>query len=114
MHMTCKRFIVTVVTVSCAVALSACGPSSSSSSSASSASPAAATGSGTATAAPASSAGHPAWCGSKKITLALADGFGDNTWRKVTTGEAKNEAAQCPNVTKFIYTDGQGNTQKAI
>jgi ribose transport system substrate-binding protein len=112
MHMTCKRFIATVVTVSCAVALSACGSSSSSSSSASSASPAAAT--GTATAASASSSGRPSWCGSKKITLALADGFGDNNWRKVTTGEAKNEAAQCPNVTKFIYTDGQGNTQKAI
>jgi ABC-type sugar transport system substrate-binding protein len=112
MHMTYKRFIVTVVTVSCAVALSACGSSSSSSSSASNASPAAATGTGTA--ASASSSGRPSWCGSKKITLALADGFGDNNWRKVTTGEAKNEAAQCPNVTKFIYTDGQGNTQKAI
>jgi ribose transport system substrate-binding protein len=59
-------------------------------------------------------AGAPSWCGSKKITLALADGFGDNNWRKVTTGEAKNEASKCPSVTKFIYTDGQGNTQKAI
>jgi ribose transport system substrate-binding protein len=112
MHMTCKRSIVTAVTVSCAVVLSACGSSSSSSSSASSATPATATGTGTA--ASASSSGRPAWCGSKKITLALADGFGDNNWRKVTTGEAKNEAAQCPSVTKFIYTDGQGNTQKAI
>ena len=110
MHMTCKRFIAAVVTLSCAAALSACGSSSSSSSS--SASPAAATGTGTA--ASASSSGRPSWCGSKKITLALADGFGDNNWRKVTTGEARNEAAQCPSVTKFVYTDGQGNTQKAI
>src|SRR3954467_8894505 len=59
-------------------------------------------------------AGAPSWCGSKKITLALADGFGDNNWRKVTSGEAQDEAGKCPSVTKFVYTDGQGNTQKAI
>jgi ribose transport system substrate-binding protein len=46
--------------------------------------------------------------------LALADGFGDNNWRKITTGEARNEAAQCKSITKFVYTDGQGNTQKAL
>jgi ribose transport system substrate-binding protein len=110
MHMTRKRVLAAVLGLSCAAAVSACGSSSSSSSSSAAASPAAATG----TTASASSTGHPSWCGSKKITLALADGFGDNNWRKVTTGEARNEAAQCPNVTKFIYTDGQGNTQKAI
>ena len=33
-------------------------------------------------------AGAPSWCGSKKITLALADGFGDNNWRRITTAEA--------------------------
>jgi ribose transport system substrate-binding protein len=59
-------------------------------------------------------AGAPSWCGSKKITLALADGFGDNNWRKVTSAEAQDEAKKCPSVTKYIYTDGQGNTQKAI
>ena len=59
-------------------------------------------------------AGAPSWCGTKKITLALADGFGDNNWRKVTSGEAQNEAKKCPSVTKFVYTDGQGNTQKSI
>jgi ribose transport system substrate-binding protein len=57
---------------------------------------------------------RPAWCGDKQTTLALADGFGDNNWRRITTAEAKDEAAKCPSVTKFIYTDGQGNTQKAI
>jgi ribose transport system substrate-binding protein len=56
----------------------------------------------------------PSWCGSKQISLALADGFGDNNWRKVTVGEAKAEIAKCPSVTSFSYTDGQGNTQKAI
>ncbi len=113
MHMTSKRLLTAALGLSCAAAVSACGSSSSSSSSAGSstaaASPAASTGSSSA-----SSSGRPSWCGSKKITLALADGFGDNNWRKVTTGEARNEASQCPSVTKFIYTDGQGNTQKAI
>ncbi|MGH2850791.1 MAG: substrate-binding domain-containing protein, partial [Solirubrobacteraceae bacterium] len=59
-------------------------------------------------------AAAPSWCGPKKITLALADGFGDNNWRQVTTENARVEAAECPSVTKFVYTDGQGNTQKAI
>jgi ribose transport system substrate-binding protein len=59
-------------------------------------------------------AGAPSWCGSKKITLALADGFGDNNWRRITSAEAADEAKKCPSVEKYIYTDGQGNTQKAI
>src|SRR4051794_27360250 len=59
-------------------------------------------------------AGAPSWCGSKKITLALADGFGDNNWRRITTAEGRDEASKCPSVTKFVYTDGQGNTQKSI
>src|SRR3954462_2488397 len=49
-------------------------------------------------------AGAPSWCGSKKITLALADGFGDNNWRKVTSAEAQDEAKKCPSVTKYVYT----------
>jgi len=46
--------------------------------------------------------------------VALADGFGDNNWRRITSAEAKAEASLCPSVTKYLYTDGQGNTQKAI
>jgi ribose transport system substrate-binding protein len=84
-----------------AVAVTACGSSSGSNSSS-----AAASGKPV--------AGAPSWCGSKKITLALADGFGDNNWRRITTAEARDEAKKCPSVTKFVYTDGQGNTQKAI
>src|SRR6185437_467347 len=56
----------------------------------------------------------PSWCGPKKISLGLTDGFGGNSWRLVTTASAKNEAAKCPSVTSFSYADGQGNTQKAI
>jgi ribose transport system substrate-binding protein len=58
--------------------------------------------------------GTPPWCGEKEITLALADGFGDNNWRKITKAEAEAEAGLCPSVKEVTYTDGQGNTQKAI
>ena len=27
----------------------------------------------------------PSWCGPKKATLALLDGYGGNSWRQVTT-----------------------------
>lgn len=56
----------------------------------------------------------PSWCGTKQITISLSDGFGGNSWRRITRAEFENEAAKCPNITKVLYTDGQGNTQKAI
>ena len=56
----------------------------------------------------------PSWCGTKKISLALADGFGDNNWRRITRAEAQAEANLCPSVSSFQYADGQGNTQKAL
>ena len=59
-------------------------------------------------------AGAPAWCGTKKISFALLDGFGGNSWRLVTTASGKDEASKCPSVTKFQYADGQGNVQKSI
>ncbi|RLV47973.1 ribose ABC transporter substrate-binding protein [Nocardioides mangrovicus] len=58
--------------------------------------------------------GAPSWCGTKKITLGLLDGYGGNSWRLVTTASGKDEASKCPSVTKFRYADGQGDTQKAI
>lgn len=59
-------------------------------------------------------AATPHFCGTKKITVALADGFADNGWRQQTTAAGINEASRCPNVTSWTHTDGQGNTQKAI
>ncbi len=56
----------------------------------------------------------PSWCGPKKATIALLDGFGGNSWRRITTTSAKEEAAKCPSITGYEYADGQGNTQKAI
>src|SRR6478735_2446853 len=57
---------------------------------------------------------NPSWCGPKKASLALLDGFGGNSWRLVTTASGAAEAAKCPSITKYEYADGQGNTQKAI
>jgi hypothetical protein len=54
----------------------------------------------------------PSWCGPKKITLGLTDGFGGNSWRLVTTASARAEAAKCPSVTSLTYADGQGNTSE--
>jgi ribose transport system substrate-binding protein len=62
----------------------------------------------------ASSGGTPSWCGPEETSLALADEFGDNNWQKITRKEAEDEAAECPSVTEFKYTDGQGNTPKTI
>jgi ribose transport system substrate-binding protein len=53
-------------------------------------------------------------CGTKEIVVGLADGFGGNAWRKITRAEAEDEARKCPNIKKFLYTDGQNNPQKAI
>src|SRR5436305_7797243 len=67
-----------------------------------------------AAASPVLAADAPSWCGSKKATLALLDGFGGNSWRQVTTASGKQTAELCPSITKYEYADGQGNTQKAI
>jgi len=62
----------------------------------------------------ASKSAVPSWCGPKKVTVSLSDGFGGNSWRRITRAEFENEAAKCPSITKTVYTDGQGNTEKAI
>lgn len=54
------------------------------------------------------------WCGPKKASVALADGFGNNTWREITRYAGALTALSCKSVTKFVYTNGQGSTQKAI
>jgi ribose transport system substrate-binding protein len=54
------------------------------------------------------------FCGDKKIKVALADGYGSNSWRKITRAEFEDEAKKCPNITEVRYTDAQGNVQKAI
>ncbi|MDO8307504.1 MAG: substrate-binding domain-containing protein [Actinomycetota bacterium] len=53
-------------------------------------------------------------CGDKPMVVALADGFGGNSWRKITRAEFEDEAAKCPNITQVLYTDAQADPQKAI
>jgi len=54
------------------------------------------------------------YCGTKPIKVALSDGFGNNSWRKITRAEFENEAKKCPNITEIKYTDAQGNVQKQL
>ncbi|CAA9216536.1 MAG: hypothetical protein AVDCRST_MAG83-243 [uncultured Arthrobacter sp.] len=54
------------------------------------------------------------FCGEEDLKVALADGFGGNSWRKITRAIFEEEAAKCPNITDVLYTDAQGDTQKAI
>lgn len=53
-------------------------------------------------------------CGTQKFKVGLADGFGGNSWRKITRAELEAEAKKCPNITGVVYTDGQANPQKSI
>jgi ribose transport system substrate-binding protein len=52
-------------------------------------------------------------CGSKPMVVGLADGYGGNTWRKTTLAELKDELARCGNVKRLIYTNANGDQQKA-
>jgi len=53
------------------------------------------------------------FCGTEHIKVGMNDGFGGNSWRKITRAEAEDEASKCPNI-EFTYTDGQGDAQKTI
>ncbi len=52
-------------------------------------------------------------CGTKPMTVALTDGYGGDTWRKIVVAEVQDELAKCPNVKRFIYTNANGNQQKS-
>ena len=49
-----------------------------------------------------------------KITVALADGFGENFWRQMTKMEFILQALTYPEIGKIIYTTAGGDTQKSI
>jgi ABC-type sugar transport system substrate-binding protein len=48
------------------------------------------------------------------VTVALADGFGENVWREVTYMEFVLQALTYPEIGEIIYTSAQGDTDKAI
>jgi ribose transport system substrate-binding protein len=54
-----------------------------------------------------------AFCGTKKITLGVEDGFGINAWSQESMAAVRSEAAKCPNV-KTIVEIGGGQLQTAI
>jgi ribose transport system substrate-binding protein len=48
------------------------------------------------------------------LTVALADGFGENVWREVTHMEFVLQALTYPEIGEIIYVSAQGDTEKAI
>jgi ABC-type sugar transport system substrate-binding protein len=46
--------------------------------------------------------------GSGNLTLAEADGFGDNTWRQFSKMDVILQAMQYPQIGKFVYTNAHG------
>jgi ribose transport system substrate-binding protein len=54
------------------------------------------------------------FCGTKKIRVALSDGWGENSWRKIVRAEFEDEASKCPNIVETRYTDGEGKPEKQI
>ena len=62
----------------------------------------------------AAKADTPSWCGPKKASIALLDGYGGNSWRQVTTASAKQTVSLCPSITKYEYADGNGDLNKSI
>jgi len=48
------------------------------------------------------------------LTVALADGFGENVWRQVTKMEFIMEALTYPEIKKIIYTSGRADPTKSI
>src|SRR5271154_5918445 len=53
------------------------------------------------------------FCGTKKITLGVHDGFGVNGWSRASMAAVRSEAAKCVNVKKVIRI-GQGDLQRSI
>lgn len=52
-------------------------------------------------------------CGTKPMIVGLADGYGGDTWRRTSLVEIQDELSKCSNVKKFIYTNANGDQQKA-
>ena len=47
-----------------------------------------------------------AFCGTKKITLGVEDGYGINSWSQASFAAVRSEAALCPNVTQDVEAGG--------
>lgn len=54
-----------------------------------------------------------ALCGTKPMIVGVSDGYGGNTWRKTGLAEVKDELSRCKNVKRIIYSNANGDPQKA-
>jgi ribose transport system substrate-binding protein len=52
-------------------------------------------------------------CGTKPMIVGIADGYGGNTWRKTGLEEVKDELSRCKNLKRIIYSNANGDPQKA-
>src|ERR1700674_4611579 len=52
-------------------------------------------------------------CGTKPMIVGVSDGYGGNTWRKTGLAEVKDELSHCKNVKRVIYSNANGDPQKA-
>ena len=52
--------------------------------------------------------------GHGNLTVAYADGFGENVWRQVTKMEFIEQALTYPDIKKIIYTSAGGDAAKAV
>ncbi|WP_269501296.1 substrate-binding domain-containing protein [Burkholderia sp. IMCC1007] len=52
-------------------------------------------------------------CGTKPMVVGVSDGYGGNTWRKTGLAEVKDELSHCKNVKRIIYSNANGDPQKA-
>jgi ABC-type sugar transport system substrate-binding protein len=52
--------------------------------------------------------------GHGNLTVAYADGFGENVWRQVTKMEFIMQALTYPSIKKIIYTSAAGDATKAV
>ncbi|MZR13428.1 substrate-binding domain-containing protein [Maritimibacter sp. DP07] len=49
-----------------------------------------------------------------EMTVALADGFGENVWRRVTAMEYVQQALTYPEIGRILYSSARGDAAKAI
>jgi ribose transport system substrate-binding protein len=47
------------------------------------------------------------------MIVGVSDGYGGNTWRKTGLAEVKDELSRCKNVKRVIYSNANGDPQKA-
>lgn len=51
------------------------------------------------------------FCGEDPLRVALVDGYGNNTWRKIAFAELQDEASACSNLTVEDHMDAGGDQQ---